>query len=177
MAKENKDKAQAAAPKLARPPKNLARVGSVANAPWFNLAEGNVLHGVLENVYERPDERSRSGKSKFFQILLTEPAEVRSGRGNDAELVMAEVGTVVNLNYGPKTKELEKFIPDILRGAKFEVWCHVDGPKFDIGKRQSMWPIDVRAGMIREASAMEDEPDFEDAPSAADASSGSEAAF
>ena len=152
-----------------RPPEGLARVGSVANAPWWNLKKGNVLSGMLENMYERPDERSKSGKSKFFQIMLTAPAECRYGRGKQAKISMAKAGDVVNLNYGPKTKELEKFISDIIKGAEFEVWCHVEGEKFDIGKGQTMWPIDVRAGMKKAPSVSDQEPDFgdddgEDAP-------------
>lgn len=143
-------------------PAHLARVGSVANAPWFDLKKGNICHGILENVYERPDERSRSGKSKFFQIRLLAECEVRYGRGKEAKKGKAVVGQVINLNYGPKTKELEKFIPDILRGAEYEVYCDVQGEKFDIGKGQTMWPIDVRAGMIRAPRASEDEPDFGD---------------
>lgn len=146
---------------MVRPPEGMARVGSVANAPWFNLAKGNVLYGELENMYERPDERSKSGKSKFFQIKLLESCQVRSGRGKEAKVGQAEAGTVVNLNYGPKTKELENFVPEILRGAKYTVWAHVEGEKFDIGEGQTMWPVDVHAKMVRPAMASED-PDFND---------------
>lgn len=144
------------------PPSGLARVGSVANAPWWHLKAGNTCHGMLENCYTRPDERSKSGVSKFFQIKLLAPSLVRYGRAKDAKVSMAPTGTVINLNYGPKTKELESFVPDILRGAEFEVWCHIDGEKFDIGKGQTMWPIDVRAGMKKSPRATEDSPDFGD---------------
>jgi hypothetical protein len=131
------------------PPAGMARVGSVANAPWFNFAVGNVLYGVLENCYSRPDERSKTGRSKFFQIRLKAPAMGRTGRGKEAKVKEFPEGTVMNLNYGPKTKEFESFIPDILRGAEYDVWAHVEGEKFDIGKGQTMWPIDVRATMTR----------------------------
>lgn len=144
-----------------RPPEGLARVGSVANAGWWNIKEGAVLSGVLENMYERPDERSKSGKSKFYQVKLSEPTEVRMGRGPAAKTQMAKAGDVVNLNYGPKTKELEKFVPDIMRGAEYTIWCHVTGPKMDIGKGQTMWPIDVHAGQTRPPTVTADEPDFE----------------
>lgn len=149
-----------------RPPEGMARVGSVANAAWFNLAKGNILHGELENMYERPDERSKTGKSKFFQIKLYEPTQVRSGRGKEAKVETAAAGAVVNLNYGPKTKELEKFVPEILRGAKFSVWAHVEGEKFDIGKGQTMWPLDVHAQMLRPAMETQD-PDFDGGDDAA----------
>jgi hypothetical protein len=150
-----------------RPPEGLARVGSVTNAPWWSLEPGNVLHGILENVYERPDERSKSGKSKFFQIRTVAATKVRYGRGKQAKVGVCKAGDVINLNYGPKTKELEKFVSDIMRGAEYTVWCHVDGEKFDIGKGQTMWPIDVRAGQTR-APTISDEPDFEGVEDEAD---------
>jgi hypothetical protein len=153
-------KAQNGTASAVRPPEGLARVGSVANAPWWNIRKGNVLNGVLENIYERPDERSKSGKSKFYQIRLTEATEVRFGRGKDASIGTAKPGDVINLNYGPKTRELEKFVPDIMRGAEYTVWCYVEGEKFDIGKGQTMWPIDVRAGQTK-PPIVSDEPDFD----------------
>ena len=70
---------------IVRAPEGFRRVGSVANAPWFNLKKGNTLLGVLENVYERPDERVKTkdgtpGKSKFFQIRCWKAARlVRAG--------------------------------------------------------------------------------------------------
>jgi hypothetical protein len=142
------------------PPANMARVGSVANAPWWNIKNGNVLYGELENMYDRPDERAKSGRSKFFQLKLLQDAEARFGRGKDAKVGPVKAGTVVNLNYGPKTKELEKFVDAILRGAKYTVWVHVDGDKFDIGKGQTMWPLDVRAQQTQ-APLVSDDPDFD----------------
>lgn len=141
----------------------MARVGSVANAPWFHLKAGNICHGYLENVYERPDDRAKGGRSKFFQIELLEACEVRDGRGKDAEIITVPAGTIVNLNYGPKTKELEKFVPQILQGAQYEVSCYVEGEKFSIGKGQTMWPIDVRAQQTKAPQAGSDDvPDFGD---------------
>jgi len=142
------------------PPANMARIGSVANAPWWSIEDGAVLHGELENMYDRPDERSKSGRSKFFQIKLLKDTKARYGRGKEAKVVAVKAGTVVNLNYGPKTRELEKYVDPIIRGAKYEVWIHVDGGKFDIGKGQTMWPLDVHATMTR-APQVSDEPDFD----------------
>lgn len=144
-----------------RPPEGMARIGSVSNAPWFNLKNGNVLEGDLVNMFERPDERAKAGKSKFFQVTITAPAEVRYGRGKQAEVKMAPIGTVVNLNYGPKTKDLEPFIPQIVRGARFHVWVGVNGEKFDIGKGQTMWPVEVFATQSKAATVKDDEPDFD----------------
>lgn len=143
------------------PPAGMMRVGSVANAPWWDIKNGNTLFGKLINVFSRPDERSKTGKSKFFQIELLRGTDVRYGRGKEAKPGRAEAGAVVNLNHGPKTKDLENYIPDILQGAQYNVWCKVDGEKFDIGKGQTMWPLDVRAKQVVAPQAS-GEPDFSD---------------
>lgn len=146
-------------------PEGFRRVGSVTNAPWFTLKKGNILRGLLENVYERPDERvpkEKGGKSKFFQVKLLAACEARAGRGEDAKPVRAEVGQVVNLNYGPKTKELEKIVPEVLRGAEYEVWVHVQGDKFKISGGRTMWDLDVQVKLTKPAPAQDDdEPDFD----------------
>ncbi len=146
---------------VARPPEGFRRVGSVANAPWFNLVKGNVLFGVLENVYERPDERAQGGTSKFFQLKLLQSCQARLGRGEDAKIVTAEIGTVVNLNYGPKTKELEKLVQEIKQGAEYQVWAAC-GEKFKISKGRTMWDIDVQVQMTKAPRDLSNEqPDFE----------------
>jgi hypothetical protein len=149
---------------MARPPEGFRRVGSVSNAPWFLLEEGAVLYGVLENVYERPDERvakEKGGMSKFFQLKLLQPAMGRKGKGEDAELLEVPMGDVVNLNYGPKTKELEKLVPDILAGAEYQVWILVKG-KFKLSGAKSMWDMDVQIQQTKAKTASPDEPDFAD---------------
>jgi len=147
---------------VARPRREgMARIGSVANAPWFNLKNGNKLFGVLLSMHERPDERSKTGKSKFFQVELLDGCEARLGRGDKAKLIQAVTGQIINLNYGPKTKDLEQFIPKILRGGSYEIECIVNGEKFDIGKGQTMWPIEIFASETK-APRADDEPDFGD---------------
>ena len=151
-------------------PEGLARVGATSNAPWFELKAGNVCDGRLINVFERKDDRSKTGKSKFFQIELLSPAEVREGKGDDAEIRTASPGEVINLNYGPSTKILETYIDNIMQGAKYRIWCHVTGPKFSIGKGKTMWPIEVRAGQTSPPRLTE-EPDFSDGSEPSDDSS------
>jgi len=150
---------------MVRAPEGFRRVGSVANAPWFNLKKGNQMIGVLENVYERNDERvpkEKGGKSRFFQVKLLEATECRAGKGDDAKIVRAEAGQVINLNYGPKTKELEKLIPEIMRGAEYQVWINVQGDKFKIGNGRTMWDMDVQVKLTQAATALDDEePDFD----------------
>jgi hypothetical protein len=144
---------------MVRAPEGFRRVGSVANAPWFNLKKGNILLGNLQNVYERPDDRAKSGKSNFYQIETLEPVEARLGRGEEAKVVMVGKGVVVNLNWGPKTKELEKFVPEVLRGAIYRVWVSV-GDKFKISKGRTMWDLDVQIQLVKASAASEDDLDF-----------------
>ena len=153
---------------VVRPPDGFRRASSVANAPWFNLKKGNVLLGVLENMYLRNDERVAKkadgsiGQSKFFQVKLLQPCECRAGRAEEAKLVRAEAGSVVNVNYGPKTKDLENFIPSIMAGAEYQVWIHVQGDKFKISGGRTMWDLDVQTSLIKAAPAVDDEnPDFD----------------
>lgn len=148
---------------MARPPEGFKRLGSVANAPWFALKEGNILFGELENVYTRPDERlkgkdGKPGMSKFYQVKLLEGCEVRMGRGEEAKLVRANAGDVVNLNWGPKTKELEKLVPQILLGAEYRVWLRV-GKKFKISGGRTMWDVDQNISCVKPPTASEG-PDF-----------------
>lgn len=148
---------------VVRPPEGFRRASSVANAPWFRLKKGNLLRGILENMYRRNDERAPKakdgsiGQSKFFQVKLVEACECRFGRGEDAKFAMAPAGTVVNLNYGPKTKDLESLIPSIMAGAEYEVWIHVQGEKFKISGSRTMWDVDVQSKIIKAAMVADDE--------------------
>lgn len=154
----------ASAPKTAavvRAPEGFRRVGSASNAPWFNLAEGNELLGKLINVFERPDERTESKTSKFFQVELTQACKVRDGKGEKAAVIDAVPGTIVNLNCNAKTQEFEALIPEIVRGAEYEVFVHV-GKKFPISKGRSMWDITAAVKLVKPAMST-DNPDFSDA--------------
>jgi hypothetical protein len=133
-------------------PEGFRRVGSVANAGWFNMKKvGNIVSGVLENMFERPDDKAPSKKSKFFQI--------RMGRGEETTVVMAKPGDTVNLNYGPKTKELENLISDIVQGAEYAVYGVVAGDKIKLTGGRSMHNIEMFTRCTRRP-VVSDEPDF-----------------
>lgn len=163
-------------------PRGMVRSSSVANAPWWHLKEGNALYGRLLNMYERPDERSPRGKSKFFQVELmeyTDPetgevsptyvdptrgplaTEVRVGRGKQATFKTVGAGTIINVNYGPKTKDWEALVKDILRGGEYRVLGIITGEKFEIKNGQTMWPIDTFHEQVTPPREV-DEPDFDD---------------
>ena len=138
----------------------MKRLGSVANAPWWNIEKGAKLFGTLEGMFQRPDERAKGGKSKFFQITALEDTKARFGRGKEAKVQSVKAGTVVNVNYGPKTRDLEPLIDHLLRGARFNVEIICKDDKMDIGKGQTMWPLEV-GSVMTQAPQLADEPDFD----------------
>lgn len=152
---------------VAQVPAGFVRVGSVADAPFFVLEENNIIHGKLLGCYERDDKRSKTGRSKFFQVELISPCKVRSGRGEDAKVSVARSGTVVNLNYTPLTKVLEDFSKKILTGGEYEVYAPC-GKKKELANGNTMWLIDTHVHVVREPAPLADqEPDFEGASGAA----------
>jgi hypothetical protein len=90
------------------------------------------------------------------------PTEVRVGRGKASTFEMCGPGKIINVNYGPKTKDWESFIADIYRGASFNVLAVINGDKFEIRNGQTMWPVETFHEMTRPPKSLE-EPDFDDA--------------
>jgi hypothetical protein len=183
MAKKNPAAAAVNGQQTMSTPDGMVRTSSVANAPWWHLKAGTGVYGRLLNMYERPDERAKSGKSKFFQIELLEwvdkesgevhdyyfdpkngtevPTEVRIGRGKGATFEVVPMGTIINVNYGPKTKDWEPLVQDIYRGAEYRVLALITGEKFEIRNAQTMWPIDTFHEQVKPPRPVA-EPDFDD---------------
>lgn len=150
-------------------PQGFVRIGAVADAPYFLLEAGNVVHGKLLGIFKRPDKRSKAedGMSKFYQVELLSPCKVREGRGDDVEVREGAVGEIINLNYNPKTKELEPLCQEMLAGALYEVYAPCLG-KIELANTNTMWNFDVSVKQIRKAK--EQGPDFSDGPAAEAAS-------
>ena len=147
---------------VAQVPSGFVRIGSVADAPFFVLEDGNIIHGKLLGCYDREDKRAATGRSKFFQVELISACKARSGRGEDAKVAVARPGTIVNLNYTPLTKELEDFARKILTGGEYKVYAPC-GKKKELGNGHSMWIIDVHVQVVKEPTPLKDQaPDFED---------------
>jgi hypothetical protein len=145
---------------LPQPPAGFVRIGAVADAPWFVLEDGNTIHGKLLGVYDREDKRSKTGRSKFFQVELISTCKVRAGRGEEAKVSLGRPGTVVNLNYTPLTKVLETFSQKILTGGEYNVYAPC-GRKKELANGNTMWLIDVHVQVVREPEPLADqEPDF-----------------
>ena len=149
---------------MVRAPEGFRRLGSVANAGWFNMKKiGNLLQGSREGMFERKDDLRPEKKSNFFQIKITSPCEVRIGTGEAARLVEAKVGDYVNVNYGPRTKLLEPLIPLLAQGAEFAVWGTVRSDKIKLGGGRSMHNFDLFTKPTKAPMASDDnEPDFDD---------------
>jgi hypothetical protein len=146
---------------IVRAPEGFRRVGSVANAGWFNMKTvGNTLHGTFEGMFSRKDELNPKKVSNFFQIQVAAPCEVRMGRGEEAQIATANVGDFVNVNYGPKTKELESLVPKLMEGAKFEVYGIVAGDKIKLTGGRTMHNFEVFKKMTQAPMVSEDAPDF-----------------
>lgn len=146
---------------IVRAPEGFRRVGSVANAGWFNMKKvGNTLLGTFQGMFSRKDELNPKKVSNFFQIQLTEECEVRMGRGEDAEITMAAPGDFVNLNYGPKTKDLEALVPKLMEGAEFDVYGVVAGDKIKLTGGRTMHNFEVFTKMTQAPTVSGDDPDF-----------------
>lgn len=139
-------------------PAGYQRSGSANAVGWWNQAKAaNVLSGKLVGMFERKDQLRQEGTSKFFQVELDQPCEVRAERGDDAKMVQANVGDVVNVNFGPKTKAWESFMSDIKQGAVYAVWANPSGKKVKISSGRSMHDIDARHMLVTPPS---DVPEF-----------------
>ena len=151
-------------------PEGFQRIGSVANAGWFNMKKvGNTIQGFLEGMYKRPDLLSPKGESEFFQIKLIADCEVRMGHGHDADIVTAHAGDYVNLNDGPKTKDLRSLLADIRQGARYQVHGTVAGEKIPLNGGKTMHNFELFTMMVKPPTAAEDmEPDFSGATSKSD---------
>jgi hypothetical protein len=148
-------------PVARNPPEGWRRLGAAIGVGWFNVKKtGNILQGTLEGMFERKDSLSLTGKAKFFQIQLSSDCEVRTDRSEMNTLVTAHVGDIVNLNYGPKTKELELFIDDMKRGAVIEVRIEVMGDPIRLSGGRTMDNLECSVNMVKPPSDMQEEPTF-----------------
>jgi len=126
------------------------------------LKVGNTLRGTLIGMFKRKDTMRESGESDFFQVQINQPCEVRSERGEDAKMIPASPGDIVNVNYGPKTKPWADLVADIKRGAVYEVLGCIIGGKVKLQAGKNMHNFDVFQKMVRAPSAdVESDVDFE----------------
>lgn len=153
-------------------PAEFQRRTSVDDAPWFHLAKGNVCYGRLIDRFVMKTTPVRA----YYQVELKKPAQVRIGSGEEAEVVEAKAGQIVNLNESVKIKFLaEKEIPEIRAGAAYDVFIKV-GDKRKIGSGRTMWEIDGGSHMVRPPTG-DVRPLLPDAPASDDSSAGDSDGF
>lgn len=128
-------------------PEGFRRRTSVSDAPWFHMETGNVLNGRLLGRFVMNTEPVRA----YYQVELAKACKVRVGQGDDAEVVEAAVGSVVNLSEMAKLKYLkDKEIPEILAGAEYDIWAGV-GDKIKLKAGRTMWSVDSGTRQIKAA--------------------------
>jgi hypothetical protein len=167
MSKETKSSApNANASKAVNVPAKYRRLGSVSNAPWFNLEPGNSFEGKLLGVYERVNERANQPNQpkmvKFYQVQLSTPCAVKVGKGEEASIQTAEVGTVINLNHAKKVEDLLPCALEIKHGAEYNVFVAC-GKKHALKNGNTMWDMTTGVEQVKAPLATsDDEPDFAD---------------
>lgn len=127
-------------------PSGFRRRVSVSDAPWVAQEAGNIVYGRLLNRYEMQGQTPRRW---YFQIELHAPCKVKIGKGDDAEIVTAKKGDVVNLNENHKLvgmREVE--IPEILAGAVYDIWAKYEN-KIKISGSKTMWNIDLQTKQLK----------------------------
>jgi hypothetical protein len=145
--KKNNPAPAAAEGGMVRPPEGFQRQGSASGAPWFKLEPGAVISGKLLGKFKRPDPKSPTKESFFFQVEVDQRCKATLGRGADAKIISVDPGSVVNLNYTKKTAEAyDHFIPQILAGAKVLIWAQAKS-KMATMSGNSFWDIDCLAKM------------------------------
>jgi hypothetical protein len=122
-------------------PAGFRRRNAVTDAPWVHGEKGNVCQGNLLGRYQM--QGNVQGSRYYYQVELVKDCKVRMGRGDDAEIVMAKKGDVVNLGESYKIaclKEVE--IPELLAQAEYQVWVHFKD-KIKISGGRSLWNTEV----------------------------------
>lgn len=159
MARKQSTPAVASKSSMVQLPEGFRRLGSATAECWFALKAGNTIRGKLLGCYERDDKRNKkTGKSEFFQVELLEASECRYGKGQKASFKMAQAGTIVNLNCNTKTEVLKDLMPDVIRGAEFEIFVHC-GEKIVLQNGNTMWLMTPGSKMIKAPTVLA-EPDF-----------------
>lgn len=160
----NQSQASAQAPVQFEVPEGFQRSGSANAVGWFDMSTvGNTLSGELLGMFERKDKLRETGSSNFFQVKIDRPCQVRIDRGEEATVVTANAGDVVNVNYGPKTRSWEPLISDIKHGAQVAVFGVIAGGKVKLDGGRTMHNFDVFHQIKRPPTeSVEDEGPFGD---------------
>lgn len=126
-------------------PAGFTRRTQISEANWVENETGNVCYGKLQGRYKMNVEPARW----YYQIELLAPCKVREGTGDDAQLIVAQPGDVVNLNENHKTKCLRDIeIPEIAAGARYHVHVTYQN-KIKISGGRTMWNVEVNTKQVK----------------------------
>jgi hypothetical protein len=121
-------------------PGGFRRVSAVDDAPWFEYQEGNLCHGHVEGRFVMQTDPPRG----YYQINLKTGCKVRVGKGDEAKVVDAKQGDVINLGETFRTETLrEKVAAPMEAGGDYDVWMLV-GKKRKLTGGRTMWTADVQ---------------------------------
>jgi hypothetical protein len=130
-------------------PVGFRRVNSVSDAPWVKGQEDNVVFGKLINRYAMQGQQLPGSSNHYYQIELLEPCTVTKGKGDDAEIMEAAAGDVVNLGENKQIASLKDVvIPEINAGAEYQAWIKFKN-KIKISGGRTMWMIDIHSKKLR----------------------------
>jgi hypothetical protein len=121
-------------------PGGFHRVSAVDDAPWFEYQEGNLCHGHVEGRFVMKTDPPRA----YYQVALKAPCKVRVGKGDEAKIVDAKAGDIINLGETYRTEILrDKVAAPMEAGGDYDVWALV-GKKRKLQGGKSMWTADVQ---------------------------------
>lgn len=127
--------------KAPKPPAGFRRRVEASSASWFTNKAGNVCYGKLLGRYIMQVDPPRP----YYQVELYQDSTVTTGKGEDAEEIVAKAGEIVNVGESFKIQCLKDVeIPAILAGAEYDVWIEIE-KKIKIGGGHEMWVTDVQS--------------------------------
>jgi hypothetical protein len=133
-------------------PAGFRRVNSVSDAPWVKTQEGNVVYGNLINRYSMQGQQLPGSSNHYYQVELLESCMVTKGKGDDAEVIEAAAGDIVNLGETKQIASLKDVvIPEINAGGAHQVWVKFKN-KIKISGGRTMWNTEIHSKPTRAPS-------------------------
>jgi hypothetical protein len=126
--------------KLKQLPAGYKRLTAFADAPWFLNQAGNTANGKLLGRYIMKIDPPRA----YYQVELFEPCTVRVGKGQDAKIVEAAKGDIINIGECYQIADLkDKVMPEFNAGGEFNIFVQ-SVKKIPVGSvGHTMWAMEM----------------------------------
>lgn len=126
--------------KLKQPPAGYKRLTAFADAPWFLNQAGNTANGKLLGRYIMKTDPPRA----YYQIEIFDECTVRVGKGQDAKIIQAVKGDIVNVGESYQVAALkDKVVPEFNAGGEFNLFVQ-SVKKVSVGTSgRSMWAMEI----------------------------------